>query len=119
MTDLDTTGTTPTTGTTRTPSPHARTLPGRRMVGVALAAIIALGACTSDPGPRRVAQDIINAEAENNPDLDRECMLDALGEFSDDDLESISQQLDSANTETQAEGEAAFAEFRRSLSACN
>jgi len=100
-------------------SRHGRRHPGRRAAGAALAAVVVLGACTSDPGPRRVAQDIINAEAENNPDLDRECMLDALEEFTDDQLEAIDQQLDSADTETQAEGEAAFEEFRGALAACN
>lgn len=100
-------------------NPSARRSPGRRVVGAALCAVIVLGACTSDPGPRRVAQDIINAEAENNPDLDRECMLDVLEEIPDDELEAIGQQLDSANEGTQAEGQAAFDAFRDALAVCN
>lgn len=96
-----------------------RKRPRGRVAGVALVAVVALGACTSDPGPRRVAQDIINAEAENNPDIDRDCMLDALEEIPDDELEAIGQQLESANEGTQAEGQAAFDAFRDALAACN
>ena len=91
----------------------------RRVVAVALLGVLALGACTSDPGPRRVAQDIIKAEALENPELDAECMLKALDQFTDADLEGITQQLDSANEGTQTEGQAALDEFTAALNACN
>ena len=92
---------------------------GRRAAASGIIALFMLSACTSDPGPRRVAQDIIKAEAEANPDLDEECMLTALEAFSDSDLEDISTLLDSANEDTQVEGQAALDEFQAALTACN
>lgn len=92
---------------------------GRRIGAVAVIAILTLGACTSDPGVRRVAQDIIKAEAEANPELDEQCMLDALDEFTDDQLKSITDQINSANEDTQAQGQADLDEFEAALAACN
>ncbi|MGB3736830.1 MAG: hypothetical protein WA964_17865 [Ilumatobacter sp.] len=92
---------------------------GRRFAAVAVFAVLALGACTSDPGVRRVAQDIIKAEAEANPELDEECMLGALDDFTDSDLEAITDQLSSANEDSQAEGQAALDDYEAALSACN
>lgn len=94
---------------------------GRRIGAVAVIAILTLGACTSDPGARRVAQDIIKAETEDDPSSDRrDCMLKVLeDDFTDEDLENITSQLGSTNTETQAEGQAALDEYDAALSACN
>lgn len=100
-------------------SSGARQRPGRRVAAVAVIALFGLGACTSDPGARRVAQDIIKAEAENNPALDEQCMLDALDDFDDDELASITDQLNSANEDTQVEGQAALDDFEAALAACN
>jgi len=94
---------------------------GRRIGAVAVIAVLALGACTSDPGARRVAQDIIKAETEDDPNSDRrDCMLKVLEEdFTDSDLEAITNQVNSSNTGTQAEGQAALDEYEAALSACN
>lgn len=94
---------------------------GRRIGAVAVIAILTLGACTSDPGARRVAQDIIKAETEDDPSSDRrDCMLKVLeDDFTDEDLENITSQLGSTNTGTQAEGQAALDEYEAALSACN
>lgn len=93
---------------------------GRRIGAAAVIGILVLGACTSDPGARRVAQDIIKAEAEANPELDEECMLGVLeNDFTDEQLEAISTQLDSSNEGTRAEGQAAFDEYRDALATCN
>jgi hypothetical protein len=98
---------------------HDRKRSGRRIGAVAVVAVLALASCTSDPGPRRVAQDIIKAEAIDNPELNEECMLTALEGFTDSQLTDISKQLDSANEATQAEGQAAYDEYRAALDACN
>ena len=98
---------------------HDRKWSGRRIGAVAVIAVLTLGACTSDPGARRVAQDIIKAEAEANDELDETCMLEALDEFTDAQLEDITDQISSANEGSQAEGQAALDEFRAALDACN
>lgn len=92
---------------------------GRRSAAAGVVALLALAACTSDPGPRRVAEDIIEAQAIENPALDEKCMLDALGEFTDDQLDDITNDLDSSNAGTQADGQAALDEFEAALTACN
>ncbi len=98
---------------------HGPKRSGRRFGVAALVAVVALGACTSDPGPRRVAQDIIKAEAVNNPELNEQCMLDALEGFSDSDLEAIASQLDNSNAETSDAGQAALDDYEATLAACN
>lgn len=100
-------------------SARSRKHRSRRAIAAAVVGLLALSACTSDPGPRRVATDIIEAEAENNPDLDVECLTDAVDEFSDDELTAIHNDLTASNAEQNADGEAALEEFRQALAACN
>ena len=94
--------------------------PARRLGAVAVLAVLALGACTSDPSAHRVVEDIIRAETEDDASSDRrDCMLEALEDFSDDDLENITTQLDSSNEGNRVEGQAALDDFESALSACN
>ncbi len=102
-TDDATTSTTPTSHDKRT---------GRRVGAVVAVALFGLAACTSDPGARRVAEDIIRAEAEANSDLDEQCMLDALEGIPDSELD----QITSSNEDTRAQAQAAF---EAALGACN
>jgi len=107
--------------TTLTPLPVGEGRTRRRAVrGVAAAVVglLALSACTSDPGPKRVAEDIIKAESFINPDLDEECLLDELDNYSNDDLETIAAGLDRDGSTDQTEAEAALAEFQASLESC-
>ena len=95
--------------------------PARRVRATAAAGIVglfALSACTSDPGPRRVAEDIIKTEVLANDNLNEECLLDALDDFSNDELESISSKLGSGAAETQNEGSDELAAFQAALEAC-
>ena len=104
------------------PDAHAdRKRSGRRIGAVAMIAVLTLGACTSDPGARRVAQDVIRAETEDDTSSDRrDCMLKVLeDDFTNEQLENITDQLGSSNTGTQAEGQAALDEYEAALSACN
>ncbi len=93
---------------------------GRSRLGVAVAVIglLALGACTSDPGPKRVAQDIIKAESLANPDLDEECLLERLDDYSNDELVSISEGLAKENSADQAIAEEDLAKFKADLETC-
>ncbi|MEP1125949.1 MAG: hypothetical protein ABJH68_18870 [Ilumatobacter sp.] len=101
------------------PVSRSRRRSTRHLGAVAVVAVLTLGACSSDPGPSRVAQDIIKAEALENPALDEECMLDALEGFDDEALEAIADDLASSNADTQAAGESALADFQAALDACN
>jgi hypothetical protein len=93
---------------------------GRSRLGVAAAVVglLALGACTSDPGPKRVAQDIIKAESLANPDLDEECLLERLDDYSNDELVSISEGLEKQNSADQVAAEDDLAKFQADLETC-
>ena len=92
---------------------------GRVMAAsVAAVALLGLSACTSDPGPKRVAQDIIKAEAILNPNLDEECLLAELEKFSNSELKDIDADLQADNSDRNAAGAAALTAYEFSLSSC-
>ena len=95
---------------------------------MAAVALVGLTACTSDPGPKRVAQDIINSiELENEiraeeglaPIVaDQECLETELGRFSNGELESIAEDIQAENTDDNAAGETALRAYELSLANC-
>jgi len=113
--------------TTSETTPRSRRV--RRSAAVGVVALFALSACTSDPGAKRVAQDIIEAESlrideaiasgENLVPLDEECMLDVLDDFGKDELTDVANQLNSGDTSAQEEGAEALALFEAALDSCN
>lgn len=104
----------------RTIEAESTTSTTKRVRLAAVAAVVLLGAsaCTSDPGPKRVAQDIIKAEALENPGLDEECLLNELDKFSDGDLQAIAEDLDAENSDRNEEGQVAVRAYELSLAAC-
>ena len=95
------------------------------MLAVGVVALVGLSACTTDPGPKRVAEDIIKTEAYNAeqagdpwPEGVEDCMLERLGEYSDDELSSIAEDLDAQNAARNEEGEAALAAYEADLAGC-
>ena len=90
----------------------------RRRLAAVVVGLVALGACTSDPGPKRVAQDIIKAESFANPELNEECLLDALDGYENDELVAIAEGLDRENSADQAEARDALAQYQADLEAC-
>ncbi len=74
-------------------------------VGLAAIAVLSLTACDSDPSARRVSQDIINTAAEDGDltDAQRDCMLDRLDSYSDDDLEAITDSASESGPGTAIE----------------
>lgn len=90
----------------------------RRGIAAAVVGLVVLGACTSDPGPRRVAEDIIKAESFANPELNEECLLDALDGYENDELVAIAEGLDRENSADQAEAQDALAQYQADLEAC-
>ncbi len=89
-----------------------------RVLAGGAVALLALTACTSNPGPSRVARDIVEAEAEINPDLDEECLLTELERFSDSQLSAIADDLAATDEQRNADGERALAAFQLSLESC-
>jgi hypothetical protein len=107
--------TTTATGDTTTQRTPRR---GRRSIAAAVVGLLALSACTSDPGPKRVVEDIVEAEAERNEDLNKDCMLDAIDEFSESELEQIAAGLDSSDANAAAEAAEGLASYSAALEAC-
>lgn len=64
--------------------------PRSATLAVVATALLGLGACSSNPSPKAVAEDYV----ESIPDLEpeqRQCMLDKLDEYSNDELEAIGE----------------------------
>ena len=71
------------------PPAHRSTRSARRVGAAAMIAVLTLGACTSDPGARRVAEDIIEAEfeAEAISESEKDCMFEVLeDDYSESDF---------------------------------
>ncbi len=84
-------------------------------LAIAAVAVFGVTACTSDPSPRRVAQDLVRTQAQNFPDIE-ECML---GVIEDYDLNGLG---DDALSETPGVRDPALAElasFEADLVACD
>ncbi len=90
----------------------------RRALAVAVIGLLALAACTSDPGPKRVAQDIIKAESLANPELDEQCLLDQLDNYTNDQLVEIADGLQRENSADQAAAAEALAQYTADLESC-
>ena len=59
----------------------------------ALVAVTALGACTSTPSNKRVVQDIVES-LEGVSDAEKDCMLERVDRYSDDQLTDIAKAND-------------------------
>ncbi len=88
-------------------------MPARRvrLAGLALVAALGVSACNSDPSARRVAEDIINTLAD--PGAARDCMLEKLDGYSDDELDEITASANDPGPGT------AIDLFEADLAECN
>lgn len=90
----------------------------RRLVATAALATAVLTACgVSAPPPNELAGEIIDT-LDELPESVRVCMREQLAEYTDQDLEAITNGLESENTETQAEAQAALDKFESDLASC-
>lgn len=93
----------------------------RRGLAAVVAAVVLLGACTSDPGPKRVAQDIVESERETGTitESEAECLLGKLENYSNDELVEIDEGLDKGEgSEDREAAERALTAYELDLSAC-
>ncbi len=88
--------------------------PVRRTLAVVAMAVVGLSACNSDPGAKRVAEDIIET-AITQGDLTEEqgqCMFERVEAYSEDDLKAITESAGDAGPGT------AIELFEADLAAC-
>lgn len=88
-----------------------------------LAMLLLTVGCTSDPSPRRVARDIIEAEAiraeaEGDRDFDEACLLARLDEWDDSELEAMTSGLNSDDAAERRASRDALDTFEASLAEC-
>jgi hypothetical protein len=85
-----------------------------RALAVLAVAVVGLSACNSDPGSKRVAEDIIQT-AINQGDLTEaqgDCMFERVEQYSQDELDLITDSADDAGPGT------AIELFEADLAAC-
>jgi hypothetical protein len=82
---------------------HTATTRRLRVAGVAVVAVLGLSACDSDPGSRRVAEDIVDTaliQGEITQEV-HDCLFDKLETYSDADYEAITKAANDAGPGTE------------------
>ena len=81
---------------------------------LALVAMLGVSACTSDPSPTRVAQDLVKTETEGQPKV-QECMLGVIDDY---DLDQLGADSVGDNAEKAKAADAELVKFEADLAAC-
>jgi hypothetical protein len=84
-------------------------------LAICVVAVLGVSACTSDPSPNRVAQDLVKTQTQGFPDIE-ECML---GVIEDYDLDGLGDDATSENAEVSGPAIAELDEFEADLVACD
>ncbi len=85
----------------------------RSLVAAALAAVLGASACTSDPSPNRVAEDLVRTLA-STPEQE-ECMLDIIDEY---DLNDLGDDAASENPDVAGPAQEELDRFEADLRTC-
>jgi hypothetical protein len=78
-------------------------------------AVLGVSACTSDPSPNRVAQDLVKTQTQGFPDIE-ECMLGVIDDY---DLNDLGDKATSENPEISGPAIAELDDFETDLAACD
>lgn len=81
-------------------------------MAVATIGLIGLTACTSDPSPKRVAEDLVKTLAET--EQEEECMLGVIDGYSSDELRELGEAVNEGNLDAVAE----LGQYQADLEAC-
>jgi hypothetical protein len=92
-------------------------IPSRLAKSLAIGLIAALGvsACTSDPSPQRVAEDLVRTLTQDFPEIE-ECMLEVVDSY---DLNDIGDDARNENPEISGPAQAELDEFEAELAECD
>jgi hypothetical protein len=80
-----------------------------------LVAVLGVSACTSDPSPQRVAEDLIKTETQDHPEI-QECMLGVLEDY---DVNQLGEDAESDDRATAAAANEELDAFEADLAACD
>lgn len=85
---------------------------------IALVAVFGVSSCTSDPSARRVAEDIVNTETRDQPEV-QDCMLKVIADYDDRfGLDDLGNDANSGTRDVADPAKATLAEFEAALAAC-
>ena len=84
-------------------------------IAIGLVAVLGVSACTSDPSPNRVAQDLVRTQTQDYPDI-QECMLGVIDDY---DLNNLGDEATSNNPEISGPAIAELDDFEADLVACD
>jgi hypothetical protein len=80
-----------------------------------LVAVLGVSACTSDPSPRRIAEDLIKTETQDFPEI-QECMLGVLDDY---DVNTLGDEANSDDRATASAANEELGAFEDDLAACD
>ncbi len=84
-------------------------------LAIGLLAVLGVSACTSDPSPQRVAEDLVKTLAQDHPEIE-ECMLEVVDSY---DLNELGKNASNENPEISGPAQADLDEFEAELAACD
>ena len=84
-------------------------------LAIGLLAVLGVSACTSDPSPQRVAEDLVKTLTQDHPEIE-ECMLEVVGSY---DLNDLGKKANNENPEISDPALAELDEFEAELAACD
>jgi uncharacterized lipoprotein len=84
-------------------------------LAIGLAAVFGVSACTSDPSPTRVAEDLVKTETQGFPEI-QDCMLGVIKTY---DLDSLGEDATSDTPDVRDPAVAELARFEADLAACD
>ena len=85
---------------------------------IALVAVFGVSSCSSDPSARRIAEDIVKTETQDQPEV-QDCMLKVIADYDDEfDLNDLGNDAKSENRDVADPAKTALADFEADLAAC-
>ena len=84
-------------------------------LAIGVVAVLGVSACTSDPSPNRVAEDLVRTLTQDLPDI-QECMLGVIDDY---DLNNLGDEANSDNPDVSDPALAELANFEADLAACD
>jgi hypothetical protein len=86
-----------------------------KLVSIGALAVLGVSACTSDPSPTRVAQDLVRTVAQDHPEI-RDCMLGVIDDY---DLDKLGEDAISENPDKSGPALKELESFETDLAACD
>lgn len=84
-------------------------------LAIGVVAVLGVSACTSDPSAKRVAQDLVRTQTQDQPEIQK-CMLGVIDDY---ELNDLGDKALNENAEISGPANAELAQFETDLAACD